>query len=97
MIGIKKIGAKIGGNYLVFPIFKKLADCRKDFNDKIKILLFIVLLKPDQKAEETAGSTQALFSFNKVINSSTATPSGTFLFTTSFPLYKVIFPGPLPT
>ena len=36
-------------------------------------------------------------SFNKLINSSTATSLFTFRFTTSFPLYKVIFPGPLPT
>ena len=43
------------------------------------------------------GSTQASFSFNKLISSSTAVSLLTFRFIISFPLYKVIFPGPLPT
>src|SRR5688572_9824792 len=42
-------------------------------------------------------STQAPFSFNKLINSSTAIALSTLRFTISFPLYNVILPGPLPT
>src|SRR6185369_1358355 len=44
-----------------------------------------------------SGSVQASFSLSRLISSSTAILLSTFLFTTSFPLYRVIFPGPLPT
>ena len=68
----------------------------RSYNEEISLHCFLIFFCSLDEAFY-AGSIQALFSLSRLMSSSTAISLLMFFFTTSFPLYKVIFPGPLPT
>ena len=86
IISAEKISADLAEFEEIFPGVLLLFGCMR--------VLFHELIV---KFRHDCGSIQSPCSRMSSINSSTACTVGTFLRTTSFPLYNVILPGPDPT